>query len=295
MNPLPRQDRISQGPPTQEAYERLVDELATIRMRKVQSYGEARYEDPDKDHQRTINYADIHRKYIRLKELMYRQSVATDGEGLRDTLLDLANYCLMSVQTLGAVPDLEPLVVQGTSSSDEEVQRQISALIASPPPEFLIDQVAFATREGGKLRGLLNEIFGVAEITWSQDTVIAEGTVFGSETKNQAHLAFNYGIMKHGLEFEVLEPDVHAEYWVNSAINLSPQGCVLSHLGIHVTDIDSHVERLQELGYSIVQDVRTLSHENPAVPSDRRYRYVIFGTRDVLGFDVKLIQRLTVS
>ena len=47
-------------------------------------------------------------------------------------------------------------------------------------------------------------------------------------------------------------------------------------------------------GFEVVQDVTTVSHSNPKVPADRRYRYAIYDTRSVLGFRLKLIQRLTV-
>lgn len=269
-----RQDRIAKGPPTQADYERIIDELATIRMDKVISYGEDRYKDPDPEHRLLITYSDIYRKFIRLKEQMLRREPSADGESLRDNLLDLANYALMGVQLLDEPKDL--------------------VYIEEPTHSFQVDQIAFASRDGGTLMTLLEQIFGT-EGEWSHDMVTAEGQVWEKEgVTNQAQLAFNYSIVKGGMEFEVLESNQSTPYWLDKYLQVGPLP-ILSHLGIHVENLDREVRRLEELGYRIAQDVRTREHSNPKVPAHRRYRYVIFNTRERLGFDIKLIQRLTIE
>jgi hypothetical protein len=96
---MPRDERLRLGPPTTLDFERLVDEAATVRLRKVLSYGESRYRDDSVNHAMTLTYGDIYRKYIRIRELILRQKwTGEDGEALRDAFLDMANYGLMGVQ-----------------------------------------------------------------------------------------------------------------------------------------------------------------------------------------------------
>lgn len=239
-------------------------------MKKVLSYGEERYaaDDPEAqvDHMH-ITFHDIYRKYIRLHEFFKKDIlgvVAEDGETLRDTFMDLANYGIMGVQLLDKLPKVVKPVMPR------------------------IDQVAFYSKDPAKFKALLNKIFGTE--VWHDDEVVADGEVFGYEASNRAALGFNYELMKGGLEFEVLNY-LEGDNWVE-AVN---QNIGLTHLGMHVEDIDPWIEKMEALEYQIAQEVTTVSHTNPAIKDNRRYRYVIFDTRDDLGFDLKLIQRLPYS
>ncbi len=39
-------------------------------------------------------------KYSRIKNLAYNQEIAVEDEAIKDTLLDLANYCIMTVMEI---------------------------------------------------------------------------------------------------------------------------------------------------------------------------------------------------
>ena len=233
MEILSRESRIYQGPPTQEAYENLVNELATIRMNKVLSYGEDRYKDPDIEHQTTITYADIYRKFIRIKELCSKgvfQLNAADGESLRDTFMDLANYCLMGVQQLDAMPQ------------------------PAPKADLMqIDQVAIYSEDPEGTKALLDLIFG--SDTWHTDHVVASGQVFDQDGQNKAELNFNYQLIKNGVEFEVLKYE-EGPNWV--AENSQTYG--VCHLGVHVDDVETISQSLLDMGFKVAQEVRTESH-----------------------------------
>jgi hypothetical protein len=266
-----RHDRIVKGPKTQGGYERVLDEMANVRMVKVQSYGEDRYNPGEVPFNLNITFADIHRKYIRLKEFFEKGILgdAPDGESLRDCFLDLANYGAMGVQLLDLREKHPELFDEQTLSGMQ------------------VDQVAICTRDPEKVKGLLGMIFGTTE--WHEDVVVAEGEVRGQKGTNQAGLSFNYQLMKGGVEFEVLNYQ-DGPNWVSGY----PQPC-LSHLGVHVDNLEEVRERLVANGYEIVQEVVTQSHTNPAIKDNRRYHYVIFGTAQDMGFDLKLIQRLPYS
>ena len=67
-----------------------------------------------------------------------------------------------------------------------------------------------------------------------------------------------------------------------------------SHVGIHVENADAALKRFPT-DREVAQAVKTLAHTNPAVPSNRRYKYVILDYQDQMPFDLKLIERLNVG
>ena len=48
----------------------------------------------------------------------------------------------------------------------------------------------------------------------------------------------------------------------------------------------------KEEGIQVAQEVVTDSHTNPNIAGQRRYNYVIFDTREIIGVDLKFIVRL---
>lgn len=143
-----------------------------------------------------------------------------------------------------------------------------------------IDQVAIYSADPSKLVESLSAM-GFDE--WQVDSVHAKGHVHGVPVENKADLYFNYQM--GDFEFEVLHY-TEGENWVERY----PDG--LSHFGSHVDDIEKAKEMMFELGYSIAQEVETISHTNPNIAGKRRYKYVIFDTRETLGFDLKFIERI---
>lgn len=163
-----------------------------------------------------------------------------------------------------------------------------------------IDQIAIGTKDGDKLVKTLSSL-GLTE--WTKDTVLAKGSVRGVENlENTAILHFNYQM---GIEFEVLEY-VFGESWHDKIRIYENQEYILSHIGYHLVDDMSRdpicqtaEEKLQEIkekflaaGYKIAQEVWTQKHTNEyLIQQKRKYHYIIFDTREAIGFDVKLIVR----
>lgn len=152
---------------------------------------------------------------------------------------------------------------------------------------FFIEQVAIATPFPAKAKKLLSEISALAE--WHEDRVQARGEVFGRPATNVANLSFNYGLGVEGgkaLEFEVLHY-IEGDNWMQG------QMPSVSHFGMHCT-----AEELVEWRaffaarhIDVAQEVMTESHTNPVIKDTRRYNYVIFDTRLLLGVDLKFIVR----
>ena len=126
--------------------------------------------------------------------------------------------------------------------------------------------------------------------TWVQDHVVAGGKVFGEPGRNEADLAFNYESTRpegKPLELEVL----HYTSGPNWVAGREP---MVSHLGMHCTaeELNDFRQKFSALGVRVAQEVFTESHTNPfLLETGRRYQYVIFDTRGILGVDLKFIVR----
>lgn len=157
-----------------------------------------------------------------------------------------------------------------------------------------IEQLAIACKNPEKVIGALSTVFGAGQ--WSEDTVVARGKVHGFPTENQASLNFNYQIGP--FEFELLNYE-HGNNWHTYVCNEEGNKAenFLSHLGVHIDDPADfeHTYKVLQEQFNIAQEVVTQSHTNEAIKDLRRYRYVIFDSRKILGFDLKIIQRLNLD
>lgn len=165
-------------------------------------------------------------------------------------------------------------------------------------PKFKIEQIALAIPDAKRAQEFLEKI-GLTE--WFHDHVVAVGNVFEIyDTQNEADLRFNYqagngsdeGAGKP-LELEILDY-TDGINWIDENINeafASEQQ--VSHLGMHVTseELDGWIEFFDHEGIDIAQEVETQSHTNPAIKDTRRYKYMIFDTRNIIGVDLKFIVR----
>jgi len=173
--------------------------------------------------------------------------------------------------------------------------------------QFKIEQIALYPVNGSTARSFLAKL-GLNE--WHHDTVKAHGEVFGEPGENEAHLAFNYqagngeffasGPTNMALGYKPLELEVLAytdgPNWMDEQIEegaVASEGAV-SHLGMHVTEeqLQEFDVVMREFQIPIAQRVHTTSHTNPVIKDSRRYKYVIYDTRHLIGVDLKFIVRL---
>ena len=80
-------------------HERLLDELHAIYVEKNQKYGDS-FGISVKKYGMISALTRISDKFNRLESLILNNDNGTDDETLTDTLLDLANYCIMTVMEL---------------------------------------------------------------------------------------------------------------------------------------------------------------------------------------------------
>ena len=68
----------------------------------------------------------------------------------------------------------------------------------------------------------------------------------------------------------------------------------ISHLGMHCTadELLNWRDFFDERGIKVAQEVFTKSHTNPVIAGKRKYNYVIFDTKEILGVDLKFIVRI---
>lgn len=160
--------------------------------------------------------------------------------------------------------------------------------------QFKLEQVAIAVNP--RLRDSAFKLLAdLGMDQWSHDMVVARGSVDRDEgLTNVGELAFNYqaGDIGKPTEFEVLHY-ASGENFVDRAKSHCGAPAIATHFGMHVTELQlSQVRRIMQR-YSIhtSQEVETLSHTNPVIRDSRRYKYVIFATRAMLGIDLKFIVR----
>ena len=148
--------------------------------------------------------------------------------------------------------------------------------------KFTIEQIAISPKDPIAAKRLLADM---GATKWHEDTVKADGVVFAEEGSNEAQLSFNYDLCPDK-EFEVLHY-TSGRNWIEG------QNAV-SHLGMHCTaaELKDWVSFFAVRGIKVAQEVFTQNHTNPAIAGKRRYHYVIFDTRAILGVDLKFIVRL---
>lgn len=153
--------------------------------------------------------------------------------------------------------------------------------------KFFIEQIALCPTNPAAAINFLKQV-GLE--SWVHDHVIAGGKVYGEPGKNEADLAFNYENTRpegKPLELEVL----HYTTGPNWMAGRPP---MVSHLGMHCTaeELDAFRRKFSDMGVRVAQEVFTESHTNPfLLEQKRKYQYVIFDTRDILGVDLKFIVR----
>lgn len=165
-------------------------------------------------------------------------------------------------------------------------------------PKFKIQQIALCIPNAKEAQEFLCKI-GLDE--WFHDHVVASGLVFEQCGTNEADLRFNYQAGTGGdeeagkpLELEILDY-TEGPNWMG--VNVEQGFCSgsdVSHLGMHVTEEELLEWRalMSSEGIAVAQEVITNSHTNPAIKDSRRYNYVIFDTRDIIGVDLKFIVRI---
>lgn len=160
--------------------------------------------------------------------------------------------------------------------------------------KFKAEQIALSV-DPARRHIALSLLHALGMNEWHEDHVVAEGSVHDEEgLTNTAHLAFNYqATSAKPLELELLQY-TEGRNFVDISKDHAGVNAIATHIGMHVTE--EQLEEVREIfnrhGINTSQEVQTQSHTNPAIKDSRRYKYVIFFTRPLLGIDLKFIVRL---
>lgn len=109
------------------------------------------------------------------------------------------------------------------------------------------------------------------------------------------HMSFNYSMLG-GRELEIISytgDDSHHK--ISGTEYHNPNGFI-SHMSVNCEDAEDTAMMLVGRFYPdarIVHQFETFNHRNPAIAGKRRFKEVVLGTRHIIGFDIKMIQRLT--
>jgi hypothetical protein len=179
---------------------------------------------------------------------------------------------------------------------------------------LVVDQVAIVVQKE-MLETAKNLLGAMGHSEWTSDANKAVGTVFGVPSRVEGELHFSYSTInikpdrpERGVEFEILvynTPDLTPQDggdpfddWHSSRNRRlgTSHGTELSHFGFHLPS-EKALEQVRKVmldaGFDIAQEVRTVSHTNPFLKeTGRKYHYLIFNSRDTLGFDAKFIARV---
>lgn len=142
-----------------------------------------------------------------------------------------------------------------------------------------LDQIAFVVDNDDDELAIKRR-FGLEHADWTEDHVLAHGTVRGASAENQAKLLFNYDL---GIELEILR------YTAGERYTEDLDSGDMCHIGFHY----SGVGPVPSFDAPIIQQVETVSHTNEfLVTSGRRYRYTIYDTYSEHGVYMKVIERI---
>lgn len=137
---------------------------------------------------------------------------------------------------------------------------------------------------------------------WSHDRAALVGEAWDTWSKSmvpmesEAIMSFNYQML-NGRELEIVSYVGGSHHDLSGVRRANPNGFI-SHMSTMCDDAEEEasdfIARVSEEGRAVqvVHRFDTFNHVNPHVAGKKRFREVVVGTRDIVGFDLKFIQRL---
>jgi len=152
--------------------------------------------------------------------------------------------------------------------------------------DYQFHQVAIFT---GDVEEAMAPYISMGYDRWIIDTCTLKGFLHGEPVETRATMAFNYDIMPMELEFLHYEgPNRHD---MEGRTGGQP---FISHMSAYVDDVkEASVRIYEELGLLPYHRFITTDNTNPAVVGKKRFIECIYDFRDVLGYDLKLIEKVS--
>lgn len=140
----------------------------------------------------------------------------------------------------------------------------------------------------------LNMLRALGYNNWSHDRATLVGFLEdGTNIVTEGRMSFNYDVLG-GRELELLTYYGDSHHHRSGRVAQDGSGApFISHMSAHVEDAHRRGHEMADaLRVPVVHEFETFNHHNPAIAGTKRFRELILGTRDTLGFDIKLIERL---
>lgn len=125
---------------------------------------------------------------------------------------------------------------------------------------------------------------------WTSDTATLVGTEWGDPSQKEGEMWFNYDILP--MELEYVKYNTPFRHTLDDRDGHPP---FISHMSTYVEDLDEKLEEIEQtIGIRPYHEFQTHDHTNPTVVERKlRFKEAIYDTRRLLGYDVKMIQRVT--
>ena len=135
----------------------------------------------------------------------------------------------------------------------------------------------------------VHEWAGMGYSNWVSDVATLIGTEWGHRSEKVGEMWFNYDILP--MELEYVHYSTTTRHSGDGRTGHIP---FISHMSTYVEDVDDTVKRIsEEHDVEPYHKFQTSGHLNPSVKErGLTFREAIYDTRHLLGFDIKLIQRI---
>ena len=157
----------------------------------------------------------------------------------------------------------------------------------NPLLQYQFHQVAiFCPDHGAKDAMDLYKTFGFKR--WIEDSAELKGFLHGDPVVTKARMYFGYSVI--GGELEFLEYEGPSRHQGSEGRGRSPY---ISHMSAYVDDVRTTVSDVYIVtGRVPYHRFITQNHTNPAVAGKKRFIEAIYDTRELIGYDLKFIQKV---
>lgn len=146
----------------------------------------------------------------------------------------------------------------------------------------------------------VNMLRMMGHLEWIEDEADLVGETWNPftgeyvQSEIHGHMSFNYSMLA-GRELEIISYTGDSHHKLSGTEERNPNGFI-SHMSVNSNDAERQsaaiIERFDG-DVRVVHRFETFNHRNPAIAGKRRFKEVVLGTRNIIGFDVKIIERLT--
>jgi hypothetical protein len=126
---------------------------------------------------------------------------------------------------------------------------------------------------------------------WVRDEALYVGSWEDNPVECRAHLAFNYQAIMGNLELEFFWYSDGESPMIARASGRTD--LFISHMSAYVNDVDEIAAGLSDSLGEPYYKRETHDHQNAHVKGIKRFREYVWNTHEVIGYDLKIIQRIS--